>query len=244
MKLKGKVALITGASKGIGCSIARLFSREGASLILCSRTESDIKKVATQLNQEGGMVYAEALDISDSNRLGKFVQKAEKNMGPVEILINNASLLGPMVPLMNFPLKDWGEVLSVNLTAVFDITQRVLPGMLTLGHGCIINMTSSVGRQGRAMWGAYSISKFGVEGITQVFADELRKNNIRVMALNPGGTRTQMRAVAYPNEDSSKLPDPDTIAQVVLHLVLNSEMEWSGLSLNARDFFPILKASS
>ena len=105
-------------------------------------------------------------------------------------------------------------------------------------------MTSSVGRQGRAMWGAYSISKFGVEGITQVFADELRKNNIRVMALNPGGTRTQMRAVAYPSEDPSKLPDPDTIAQVVLHLVLNSEMEWSGLSLNARDFFPILKGSS
>ncbi|HEX9758937.1 MAG TPA: SDR family NAD(P)-dependent oxidoreductase [Nitrospiria bacterium] len=239
MRLQGRIALITGGSKGIGRSLAQLFSEEGAKLIICSRTEHDIQNVARQLKQGGGEVYAEALDISDGKRLENFIQKGEKEIGPIDILINNASLLGPMVPLLEMPLKDWEKVLSVNLTAIFHLTQLVLPKMLTKGKGCIINMTSSVGRKGRALWGGYSVSKFGVEGITQVLAEELRDQNIRVMALNPGGTRTEMRARAYPNEDPKQLPAPDTIAHVVLHLVLNAGLDWSGRSLDARDFFSI-----
>ncbi len=241
MRLEGKVALITGASRGIGRSIAYLFAKEGAKLIICARTETDIKKIANDLSEKGTPVYSEALDVSQLDRLKPFVQKGENEIGPVDILINNASVLGPMVPLLKMPWKDWQEVLSVNLTSLFCLSQLVLPSMISQGKGCIINMSSSVGRSGRALWGAYSVSKFGVEGITQVFADELSNQKIRVMALNPGGTRTEMRAQAYPNEDPQKLPEPDTIARVVLHLVLNMEMNCSGQSFNARSFFKIYK---
>jgi NAD(P)-dependent dehydrogenase (short-subunit alcohol dehydrogenase family) len=241
MRLRDKVALVTGTGRGIGLAIARLFAREGASLILCSRTESEIQGVTHQLRQDGCKVYSEILDIADPDRLALFVHRGEEHLGAVEILINNASLLGPMLPLMSYSLKEWNQVLTVNLTALFHVTQQVLPGMVARRSGCIINMTSGVGRRGRALWGAYSVSKFGVEGLTQVLADELRPYQVRVMALNPGGTRTRMRAQAYPTEDQGRLLDPDRIAQVVLYLVLSAGLEWSGRSLDVKDLLPVLE---
>jgi NAD(P)-dependent dehydrogenase (short-subunit alcohol dehydrogenase family) len=241
MRLEGKVALITGAGRGIGLATARLFAREGARLVLCSRTESEILEVTHQLQRDGCQVYSEILDIADPDRLALFVHRGEEHLGSVEILINNASLLGPMLPLMSYSLKEWNQVLTVNLTALFHVTQQVLPGMVARRSGCIINMASGVGRRGRALWGAYSVSKFGVEGLTQVLADELRPYQIRVMALNPGGTRTRMRAQAYPTEDQGRLLDPDRIAQVVLYLVLSAGLEWSGRSLDVKDLLPVLE---
>jgi len=240
MRLKDRVALITGAGRGIGSSISHLFARERARLILCSRTRSEIDEVASKIGLDGGRVYSEAMDISDPNQVSLLVQRGVDKFGPVEILINNASLLGPMVPLSEMPLSKWKEVISVNLTSLFYLTQKVLPGMVEKGHGCVVNMTSSLGRKGRALWGAYSISKFGVEGITQVLAEELHGKKIRVMALNPGGTRTQMRAKAYPHEDRSRLHDPEDIAQVVLHMVLNIGLEDTGHSFDAKDLLPII----
>jgi len=241
MRLKDRVALITGAGRGIGSSIAHLFAREGARVILCSRTRLEIEELTSKIGGEGGQVYSEAIDISDPHLVSLLVQRGVDKLGPVDILINNASLLGPMVPLSEMPLSEWEKVLSVNLTSLFYLTQRVLPGMEGKGHGCVVNMTSSVGRKGRALWGAYSISKFGVEGITQVLAEELLGKKIRVMALNPGGTRTQMRAKAYPHEDRSKLHDPEDIAQVVLHMVLNIGLEGSGQSFDAKALLPIIR---
>lgn len=240
MRLKDRVALITGAGRGIGYSIANLFAREGARLILCSRTRSEIDELARKIRDEGGQVYSEAMDISDPDQVSLLVQRGVDELGPVDILINNASLLGPMVPLSEMPLGEWEEVISVNLTSLFYLTQRVLQDMEEKCHGCIINMTSSVGRKGRALWGAYSISKFGVEGITQVLAEELHEKKIRVMALNPGGTRTQMRAKAYPHEDRSRLHDPEDIAHVILHMVLNFGLENSGRSFDAKDLLPLI----
>ncbi len=239
MRLEGQVALITGAGRGIGLATARLFAREGARLILCSRTESEIREVTDQLQRDGCKVHSETLDITDPDRLSRFVRRGEEQLGTVEILINNASLLGPMLPLMSYPLAEWNQVLAVNLTALLHVTQQVLPGMVVQNRGCIINMTSSVGRHGRALWGAYSVSKFGVEGLTQVLANEMRPHQIRVMALNPGGTRTQMRAQAYPMEDQQRLQNPDRIAQVVLYLVLSAGLGWSGRSLDAKDLLPV-----
>lgn len=240
MRLKDRVALISGAGRGIGYSIANLFAREGARLILCSRTRSEIDELASKIRSDGGHVYSEAMDISDPNQVSLLVQRGVDRLGPVDILINNASLLGPMLPLSEMPLSEWEEVISVNLTSLFYLTQKVLQGREEKGHGCIINMTSSVGRKGRALWGAYSISKFGVEGITQVLAEELHEKKIRVMALNPGGTRTQMRAKAYPHEDRTGLHDPEDIALVILHMVLNIGLEDSGRSFDAKDLLPII----
>ncbi|MBI3611536.1 MAG: SDR family NAD(P)-dependent oxidoreductase, partial [Nitrospirae bacterium] len=161
-------------------------------------------------------------------------RKLYRRYSRIDILVNNASLLGPRRPLADYPLKEWEAVLKVNLTAPFLLTQEVLRSMFPPKSGCILNITSSVGRQGRAQWGGYSVSKFGIESLTQILAEELRKHGIRVLALNPGGTRTAMRAAAYPEEDPDLLPTPDVIARVVLDLVLKEDMTLSGQSLDAR----------
>jgi NAD(P)-dependent dehydrogenase (short-subunit alcohol dehydrogenase family) len=146
----------------------------------------------------------------------------------VDLLINNAGILGPRVPLTEFSTRDWQEVLRINLNGTFWVTRAVARIMERQRSGCIINISSSVGRRGRAGWGAYAVSKFGVEGLTQVLADELRSAGVRVLAFNPGGTRTSMRVAAYPEEDPRSPRPPDIPARALLHLVLRTSAEHSG----------------
>src|SRR6185503_13993002 len=140
--------------------------------------------------------------------------------------------------LSEISVKEWDEVIQINLNGLFYVARAVLPVMLRQNSGRIINITSSVGRKGRACWGAYSVSKFGVEGLTQVLADELKETGIRVMALNPGGTRTGMRAAAYPDEDRSRLNDPSDVARAILYLAASESTGLNGRSLDVKDILP------
>jgi NAD(P)-dependent dehydrogenase (short-subunit alcohol dehydrogenase family) len=144
--------------------------------------------------------------------------------------------------LADLSIKNWDEVIRINLNGLFYVTRAVLPGMIKQNSGRIINITSSVGRKGRAYWGAYSVSKFGVEGLTQVLADELKETDIRVMAFNPGGTRTRMRAAAYPDEDKNRLNDPRDVARAILYLATSDEPNLHGKSIDAKDIFSSVKA--
>jgi NAD(P)-dependent dehydrogenase (short-subunit alcohol dehydrogenase family) len=232
--LKDRVALVTGGGRGIGRAIAQCLAEEGAAVAICSRTEHELKETVRTIAERRGEACYWVADLVSAPAIRSLVQKLSRRYSRIDILVNNASLLGPRLPLADYPLKEWEAVLKVNLTAPFLLTQEVLRSMIPQKSGCILNITSTVGRQGRAEWGGYSVSKFGIEGLTQILAEELREHQIRVLALNPGGTRTAMRAAAYPEEDPSLLPTPDVVAKVVLDLVLRDDMALSGQSLDAR----------
>lgn len=240
-RLTGQVALVTGGGRGIGRAIAMRLAAEGAAVAICSRTDRELKETVreiTRRNAEAGLssqqVCSRVVDLASAPAIRSLVKTLRRRYSKIDIVVNNASLLGPRRPIAEYPLKDWEAVLQVNLTAPFLLTQEVLRLMIPRKSGCILNITSSVGRRGRAQWGGYSVSKFGLEGLTQILAEELREHRIRVMALNPGGTRTAMRAAAYPEEDPDRLPSPDAVARVALDLLLQDDMALSGQSFDAR----------
>jgi NAD(P)-dependent dehydrogenase (short-subunit alcohol dehydrogenase family) len=234
--LEGKVALITGGSRGIGKAIAMAYARAGARIFICARKERDLKQAEKEIRSIGGEVKWCAVDLSEEKEVKRLVKDVHRHYGTAHILVNNASILGPRVPIAHYPLAAWEKVLKVNLTAIFLITKEILELMIPQREGSIINLSSGVGRVGKARWGAYAASKFGVEGFTQVLADEVKEWNIRVNAVNPGGTRTEMRAEAYPNEDPMILPTPDEITEVFLYLASTDSQAVTGKSFDTRDW--------
>ena len=234
--LEGKVALITGGSRGIGKAVAMAYAREGAKVFICSRKAANLKKAAAEIRSVGGEVSWCAADISKMREVKRLVREVCHTYGTIHMLVNNASILGPREPIVRYPLSSWEEVVKVNLTALFLVTREVLKIMIPQKEGSIINLSSGVGRVGKARWGAYAASKFGVEGFTQVLADEVKEWNIRVNAVNPGGTRTEMRAQAYPDEDPLTLPVPEDITGVFLYLASAESREVTGKTFDARDW--------
>ncbi len=235
-KLAGKVALITGGGRGIGKAIAMAYAREGGKVFICARRETDLEKAAAEIRSKGGEVNWSAADLSKVRAVKRLVREVCHVYGTIHILVNNASILGPRVPIERYPLSSWKEVVKVNLTALFLLTKEVLRIMVPQKEGSIINLSSGVGRIGKARWGAYAASKFGVEGFTQVLADEVKEYNIRVNAVNPGGTRTEMRAEAYPDEDPLTLPTPEEITGFFLYLAATESQGVTGKSFDARDW--------
>jgi len=234
--LEGKVALITGGSRGIGKAIAMAYAREGARVFICAWKAANLRKAAAQIRSDGGEVGWCAADISKVGEVKRIVREVRRAYGAIHVLVNNASILGPREPIVRYPLSSWEEVVKVNLTALFLVTREVLGVMMRQKEGSIINLSSGVGRVGKARWGAYAASKFGVEGFTQVLADEVKEWNIRVNAVNPGGTRTEMRAQAYPDEDPLTLPVPEDITGVFLYLAGAESREVTGKTFDARDW--------
>lgn len=235
-KLAGKVALITGGSRGIGRAIAAAYAREGAKVFICGRSKAHLRKAAREIRSTGGEVSWRAADIVRAREVKRLVAEVIRAYGSIHILVNNASILGPREPIVHYPLSAWEEVIRVNLTALFAVTKEVLGVMIPQREGSIINLSSGVGRVGKARWGAYAAAKFGVEGFTQLLADEVEEHNIRVNAVNPGGTRTEMRAEAYPEEDPLTLPTPEQITGVFLYLAADESRGVTGKSFDARDW--------
>lgn len=235
-KLLGKVALITGGSRGIGRAIAAAYSDHGARVYICGRNGGDLTQAIKEIRQGGGEIDGATGDIGSPEDVERIVRGVVERFGAVNVLVNNASVLGPRVPIADYSLAAWEEVIRVNLTGLFSMTRQVLPSMLARRTGAIINLTSGVGRAGKARWGAYAVSKAGLEGFTQVLADEVREAGIRVNSVNPAATRTQMRAAAYPAEDPSTLPTPESIMPIFIYLASDDSVNITGQALNARDW--------
>jgi NAD(P)-dependent dehydrogenase (short-subunit alcohol dehydrogenase family) len=233
-KLGGKTALITGGSRGIGKAVAAAYAREGAKVFICGRNAADLERALLDLRNSGD---ADGLagDLARLADVQRIVGAAITRYGSIDVLVNNAGLVGPRAPLVAYPVAAWEEVVRVNLNGSFFMTQEVLKVMLPRRQGSIINVSSGVGRVGRARWGAYAATKFALEGLTQVLAEELKDTGIRVNSLNPGPTRTRMRAEAYPDEDPMKLPAPEEIAPAFVYLASDLANAVNGQSLEARD---------
>ena len=184
----------------------------------------------------GGEANWHAADLTKAREVKRLVREVIHSYGAIHVLVNNASLLGPRETIARYPLSAWEGVVRVNLTGLFMVTKEVLEIMIPREEGTIINVSSGVGRVGKARWGAYAASKFGVEGFTQVLAEEVKARSIRVNAVNPGGTRTEMRAEAYPDEDPMTLPQPDEITEVFVYLATEESEGATGKSFDARDW--------
>jgi NAD(P)-dependent dehydrogenase (short-subunit alcohol dehydrogenase family) len=235
-RLTGKIALITGGSRGIGRAIARVYAREGAKVFICARSQAEVERVVSEIREHGGQIGGSAGDVGKLDDAERIVQTAAGQFGGIDVVVNNASVLGSRQPIAAYPPEDWEEVVRVNLTGMFFVTRQVLQIMMARRQGSIINSSSGVGRVGRARWGAYAVSKFGVEGFTQVLADEVKEFGIRANTVNPGSTRTEMRAAAYPEEDPMTLPTPDEVTEVFTYLASDQSAGVTGKSLDARDW--------
>jgi NAD(P)-dependent dehydrogenase (short-subunit alcohol dehydrogenase family) len=234
-RLAGKVALITGGSRGVGRAIAGAYTGEGARVFICGRNRADVESAVKDIRAEGGEISGLAGDIGEPDHAQAIVGAALERFGSIDVLVNNASLLGPRVPIADYPYSSWREVMRVNVDGLFLVTQAVLKAMIPRRTGSIINVSSGVGRVGKARWGAYSPSKFALEGFTQMLAEEVKDFGIRVNSLNPGATRTAMRAAAYPDEDPLALPGPEEIMAAFVYLASDESLGVTGESLNARD---------
>jgi NAD(P)-dependent dehydrogenase (short-subunit alcohol dehydrogenase family) len=230
-----KVVLITGAGRGIGRAAAELFARQGAKLVLCARTKHEVDETAARIVEAGGVASAHVADIGVADQAARLPAAALERYGRLDILINNAAILGPRVPIADYPLDAWIDVVRINLTGTFVVSQAAAKIMARQRAGCIITLSSSVGRAGRERWGAYAVTKFGVEGLSQVMADELRSAGVVVLTLNPGRTRTRMRQDAYPEEDPTRVRDPREAAEALLHLAVHATTDLSGRALNLSD---------
>ena len=235
-KLLGKVALITGGSRGIGRAIAAAYADQGAQVFICGRDPTEINRAVAEIRQSGGIIDGAAGDIGNATDVRRIVAAALAKFAAIDILVNNAGILGPRVALADYPLAEWEEVLRINLNGLFFISREVLPVMLARQGGSIINLTSGVGRLGKARWGAYAVSKAGLEGFTQVLADEVKARGVRVNSVNPAPTRTGMRAAAYPQEDPATLPTAESILPIFIYLASDQSCRITGQALNARDW--------
>jgi len=239
-RLVGKIAVVTGGGSGIGAAVARAFAREGAEVVICGRRVQALEATRAVIASAGGTAVVVPADLTRREDGVRLVEAIRTRFGRLDVLVNNAGILGAHAPIPEYPDDVWDAVIAANLTAVFRFTTASLP--LMPRGGSIINVSSSVGRIGRAGWGAYSVSKFGVEGFSQVLADELRERGIRVNTVNPGGTRTAMRAAAYPDEDPTTLPSPDDVTPIFVYLASDESVDVTGRAFDARDWKPAPEA--
>jgi NAD(P)-dependent dehydrogenase (short-subunit alcohol dehydrogenase family) len=218
MKLQGRVALITGASKGLGLEIAKLYAARGAKLIIAARNPGPLEAAEKEL-QRHTEVLAVPVDVSEDAE--GLVEAGLKRFGQIDVLVNNASEIGPspMPPLESYPWWELELVLRVNVLAALHLIQLVLPGMKERGEGVIINVSSDAGVEAYPGWGGYGASKAALEHLSRTLAAELADTGIRVYAVDPGDMNTEMHRLAEPGEDLSGLPGPEVPAPAFVWLV-------------------------
>ncbi|MGP9663420.1 YciK family oxidoreductase [Halomonas sp. AOP22-C1-8] len=236
--LENRVVLVTGAGDGIGRAAALQYAQHGATVILLGRTIEKLERVYDEIEALGGPQPAifplnfEGATLSDFDDMAKTL---DKEFGRLDGLLHNAGLLGRITPFEQYDAELWEQVMQVNINGPVWMTQALLPLLKQSDDASIIFTSSSVGRKGRAYWGAYSVSKFATEGFVEVLADELEhQTNIRVNTLNPGATRTQMRRGAYPGEDPATLRTPNDIMPTYLWLMGPDSTGVSGQKFNAQ----------
>ncbi|MDO8909098.1 MAG: YciK family oxidoreductase [Pseudohongiella sp.] len=236
--LTDRIILITGAGDGIGRAVALASAREGATVILLGRTQEKLEKVYDLIVAENlpePIIHPMDLATATNEEYELLGRSIDEQFGRLDGLLHNASVLGLLGPVQYFAPESLMKIMQVNVNAAFLMTRALLPALLKSDSGRVLFTSSSVGRAGRAYWGAYSVSKFATEGLMQVLADELANTSaIRVNSINPGATRTEMRAAAYPAENPNTLPTPESLTPVYIYLLGKGSQHLHGQALDIR----------
>lgn len=233
--LENKVILVTGAGDGIGKQAALTFAQYGAELILLGRTVKKLEAVYDEIVNNGGKEPAIIpLDMQGATvrNYQDMAATIENEFGRLDGLLNNASILASLNPIEFATEESFDKVMKVNFKATFFLTQALLPVLKKAENPSVIFTSSSVGKKGKAFWGEYAFSKFATEGLMQTMADEYDHTNLRVNCINPGATKTKMRAKAYPGEDVTKLKTPEELMPGYLYLMSDDSIGITGQSID------------
>lgn len=237
MVLKDRITLVTGAGTGIGQAVAQAFAKEGATVILLGSKQKHLENTYDQIVANGGKATIAPLDLENGlNQIPDLVKNLYERFDHLDVLVNNAGVLGTLTPLDAYDTIQWESVLRVNITAPFFLTRELFPLLKRSQAGSVINVVSTVAFKGRAFWGAYAASKAALVNLTETWAAEQLNSSIRMNTVNPGGTRTTMRAQAFPGEDPATLPNPSQVVPVFLYLASDESKDVRGKHLSAWDW--------
>jgi NAD(P)-dependent dehydrogenase (short-subunit alcohol dehydrogenase family) len=236
--LKDRVILVTGAGRGIGAAAARAYAAHGATVLLLGRTEANLNEIYDEIEAAGQprpVVIPFDFETALPHQYEELAAMIEAEFGRLDGVLHNASIIGPRTPIEQLRGEQFMQVMHVNVNATFMLTTALLPLLKRSPDASIAFTSSSVGRKGRAYWGAYGVSKFATEGLMQTLADEIDGlGSIRANSINPGATRTDMRAQAYPAEDPTNNPTPEQIMPVYLYLMGPDSKGINGQALDAQ----------
>ena len=219
-RLAGRVALISGASRGIGAAIARRFAAEGAHVLLAARTVGGLEAVDDAIraaSAEQSQATLIPIDLKNIEDIEKLAAAVATRFGKLDVLVGNAAILGEMTPVSQIDPKTWDDVIATNLTANWHLIRTLEPLLLSSDSGRAIFLTSGVSG-GRAYWGGYAVTKTALEALVQTWAQEVEQTKLRINIVNPGAVRTSMRAKAYPGEDPMTLPPPKDVTEIFVEL--------------------------
>jgi len=236
--LRDRIILVTGASDGIGRALALGAAKLGAQVILHGRNVAKLEKVYDEIEAIDGAARPSiaVVDLASANSAAyeSLATNLAEEFGRLDGLVHNASIIGDRFAIEQYDAVQWQRVMHVNVTAAFALTQVLMLMLKQADDPSIIFTSSSVGRTGRAFWGAYSVSKFATEGLSQVLADEHRETKLRVNCINPGATRTNMRLEAFPAEDRSKIKGPEEVLAPYFYLLGPDSKGVTGQSLDSQ----------
>lgn len=218
--LQGRLALVTGASRGIGAATAEALGRGGAHVVLTARTAGGLEEVEERIHKAGGTATIAPLDLTDGDSIGRLATAMAGRWPALDILVLNAATLGTLTPVPAIDAKEFSSLLTLNVGAQQALIAAFDPMLRASSHGQIIGLTSTVAQKPRAYWGAYGASKAAFETLLLAYAEEMRAiSNIRVAIVNPGPTATKMRARAYPGEDPATIKSPEAVADALVQLL-------------------------
>jgi NAD(P)-dependent dehydrogenase (short-subunit alcohol dehydrogenase family) len=230
MDVRGRAALLTGGGRGLGAALGRVLAREGARVALVARTADEVEAVAASIRAGGGEAHALVADVGDKEDVHHIAGAAAALVGDLDLLVHNASTLGatPLPLLLDTECEDLGRVLEVNLVGPFRLSRAVIGGMVVRRRGLVLHVTSDASVAAYPRWGAYGVSKAGLDHLARIWAAELPGSGVRVLSVDPGEMRTRMHADAMPEVDPATLPDPAEVAERVLSLIRGAEGIASG----------------
>ncbi len=217
-RLAGRVALITGASRGIGAAVAKRFAKEGAHIVAVARTVGGLEELDDAIKAVGGSATLVPLDLLEFDGIDRLAGALHERWSRLDILVGNAAMLGQLSPMGHYPTDMWTKVMDLNLTANWRLIRAFDVLLRESDAGRALFVTSGVARAPHAYWGPYAVSKAALENMAQTWAAELEKTNVRVNIVDPGHTRTAMRAQAFPGEDPETLPLPDAVGDTFVEL--------------------------